>query len=174
MIKINLLSSEQRKVNEAVAAFNTAHIAKSFSGRHPELGRMVKCQVCQTRHRDYIKCQQKFAVGRYDLAPEGEKKILMADQTTRNGVMGAASVKGKRLKPHPNSYALQILERVKVKFPEKHLDLPAEAFGKLLKSVRADAVVYVDKKLAIKAGKKRRQQDVSRRINNGLLVGGSR
>ena len=33
---------------------------RSFSGRHPELGKMIKCQVCQKRHRDSIKCEQKF------------------------------------------------------------------------------------------------------------------
>lgn len=36
---------------------------RSFSGRHPELGRMIKCQVCRNRHRESIKCKQKFATG---------------------------------------------------------------------------------------------------------------
>lgn len=33
---------------------------RSFSGRHPELGKMIKCPVCGLRHRAAQKCEQRF------------------------------------------------------------------------------------------------------------------
>lgn len=53
---------------------------RSFSGRHPELGKMIKCQVCGLRHRKNERvCKQKFATGRYDL--RDPKPLLIAGQT---------------------------------------------------------------------------------------------
>src|SRR2546423_938656 len=54
---------------------------RSFSGRHPELGRMIKCQVCRSRHRSSTQCEQKFATGRYDL--RDPKPLLIAAQTRK-------------------------------------------------------------------------------------------
>jgi hypothetical protein len=51
MIKINLLSKDQQKLAMAVAKFQEEHYNKSFSQRHPELGKMIKCQTCGRRHR---------------------------------------------------------------------------------------------------------------------------
>src|ERR1700676_2905316 len=44
----------------AEAALTEIH-GRSYSGRHPELGRMINCQFCNMRHRENErKCVQKF------------------------------------------------------------------------------------------------------------------
>jgi hypothetical protein len=72
-----LASSEIQPVPEAEPVFKTTLTTeqaaaataelrgKSFSGRHPELGKMVNCQVHGFRHRQFefdptTKCEQKF------------------------------------------------------------------------------------------------------------------
>jgi hypothetical protein len=35
--------------------------SRSFSGRHPELGKMIKCQICGTRHRSSKICKFRYA-----------------------------------------------------------------------------------------------------------------
>jgi hypothetical protein len=86
---------------------------RSFSGRHPELGKMIKCQVCGRRHRENErKCEQQFVqlwvdedmetgektIGYATLPPEGMK-------FTKRMKDGAATFKGKRLKPHGKGYS---------------------------------------------------------------------
>jgi hypothetical protein len=55
MIKINLLSPAQQAVAKAAMDFEEAFYNRSFSGRNPELGKMIKCTECGRRHRDNIR-----------------------------------------------------------------------------------------------------------------------
>jgi hypothetical protein len=72
MIRINMLSVERQALNAAIAKTWAALRNRSFSGRNPQLGRMVKCQICGRRHREnwevggvkYM-CVQQFARPRY-------------------------------------------------------------------------------------------------------------
>jgi hypothetical protein len=49
-------SLEDRIAIEAAAdRFKIALTERSFSGRNPELGPMIKCQLCGLRHRDNVK-----------------------------------------------------------------------------------------------------------------------
>lgn len=81
---------------------------RSFSGRNPELGKMIKCQVCGRRHRSSIECKQIFKQLWVDEDLEtGELSIQYAmvplpeqNQKSYKAVLGAAPFKGKRLKPH--------------------------------------------------------------------------
>jgi len=102
---------------------------RSFSGRHPELGKMIKCQVCQKRHRDSIKCEQKFVELWIEEDLEtGEKTSIHAELVPPKGrrnltfkqTYGAAVVKGKRLHPHPNSRNLQLIEQVRALLPDEY------------------------------------------------------
>lgn len=112
---------------------------RSFSARHPELGRMIKCQVCQTRHRDSKKCEQKFVELWVEEDLEtGEKTIvyatavqpkgieipsqISAQQPTTKQIVGAAAFKGKRLHPHPNRRNLQLIEAVRNFLPDEYDD----------------------------------------------------
>jgi hypothetical protein len=81
--------------------------SRSFSGRHPELGKMIKCQVCGRRHRAVEKCEQKFVELYIEEDIEtGEKTTVFATalqpgkKPTLKQHIGAAAFKGKRLKPH--------------------------------------------------------------------------
>jgi hypothetical protein len=70
---------------------------RSFSGRHPELGRMINCQFCDTRHRENErKCSQTFAV---ELTPTKDREHL-----THKQIFGASRFAKKRLNPHSNRY----------------------------------------------------------------------
>jgi len=106
MIRINLVTPEQVKLLEATAKFYRSQRNRSFSERHPELGKMINCSVCDRRHRSSIECVPIYAVGKYD----PEKKVLIAPKT-RKGVMGAAAFAKKRIRPHRNAMTLQVLAR---------------------------------------------------------------
>ncbi len=48
-------------LTRAVEAFEEKRRDLSFSGRNPELGKMVKCDGCGLRHRSSIIHERKFA-----------------------------------------------------------------------------------------------------------------
>jgi hypothetical protein len=101
---------------EAIAAAEKATEeikSRSFSGRHPELGKMIKCAVCGLRHRkEERKCEQKFKELWIDEDLEtGELSTVYATVPLHNqkpinpirAIFGAARFKGKRKKPrHSN------------------------------------------------------------------------
>jgi hypothetical protein len=158
-------------VTEAAAKFREEYAAKSFSGRHPELGKMVKCQICLRRHRSIIKCEQVFAVGTHDPAPEGEKTLLIVAQT-RKGILGAAAFAKKRIRPHINKRGLLLIERTRVLF-EKHLrrfSHPQDA----MMSAREEALFQLRVEYAVRRGVLAQQQQRSRQINQGLIPRGTR
>ncbi len=49
------------ELSAAVAEFAENRRGLSFSGRHPELGKMIKCDGCGRRHRSSIIHERKFA-----------------------------------------------------------------------------------------------------------------
>jgi hypothetical protein len=79
--------ASQKAASDALDAIKS----RSYSGRHPELGKMINCQYCGMRHRqnDVLrKCEQKFVT---ELAPpEG-----LAQLTARQ-VFGAAMFNRRR------------------------------------------------------------------------------
>lgn len=132
MIKVNLLSPMNKNVAAALAAIR----ARPYSGRNPQLGKMVNCQICGTRHRqvrlfearEAIKsdgtvvsieqtssvCKMVYAVGRYD----PDKKPLIASQIKLKGVFGAAMVAKKRIKPHLSKKKLQLVQLTQQIYPQ--------------------------------------------------------
>lgn len=138
MIKINVLRSlPQQRLHEemlaAVETFTREREAKSFSERHPELGKMINCVVCLQRHRKARVCVSVYAKtpdevfvgegGKVTLVPVTTRnedgsvipKPMLADQNTAKGVMGAARFAGRRNK-HRNAWGLQVLERAAIIF----------------------------------------------------------
>jgi hypothetical protein len=102
----------------AIAAIH----ARSFSGRYPEWGQMIKCQVCGQRHREAIKHSQVFA--RRWIIVNGEKvytdeqliagktpetEILLEAQQIRL-IVGASAFKGKRKHPPLNRRANEVVQ----------------------------------------------------------------
>jgi hypothetical protein len=152
--------------------------SRSFSERHPELGKMIKCQICSHRHRSSIKCEQKFkelyieedletgektTIYAVAAQPEGTEIVgqISAEQPTQKQIVGAAMFKGKRLKPHINHKQLLFIERVrKLMAQDETLDL---------KEARATASRQLRREFSRRANGFRRVQDISRRINRGLV-----
>jgi hypothetical protein len=120
MIKINVFKQEDfnkiLEVKAAAEAFFQKRGDLTFSGRNPELGKMVMCRVCDRRHRSSHTCVQRFAKARYAFDTNGEptpldlRPDLIADQSTKFGVVGKANFKGRILR-HRNAWGLQVLER---------------------------------------------------------------
>ncbi len=163
---------------------------RSFSQRHPELGKMVNCQVCKTRHRtSERKCEQVFTyrVGDYelyrrdakgDLVPDYRTSMRPDEKPTKRQVVGTAAFKGKRLRPHPSKFNLQLVQRtrsiflgfgysVEDKIPTEKAEL--EKFEKDLKRARVLAARQIRRERELSDREIRRRQDQSRRINQGLL-----
>jgi hypothetical protein len=89
--------SEETK--QAIAKFQETFKERTFSQRHPELGKMINCHVCGMRHRSAQVCEQKFAVG-----PVNPKR--------RYG-MGS----NKRINPHWNRKRLMIVDLTRQLLP---------------------------------------------------------
>jgi hypothetical protein len=168
MIRINVQSAENLKLNQAVAKFVNDFKQRSFSGRHLNLGKMVNCPVCDRRHRSSIICVPKYAVGKYD----PEKKPLIASQTTHKGVYGAAAFAKKRLHPHPSKRGLLLIERTQKLFHEN------EPFFKVPQENMEFSRIHATRELRAERSERsratRRQRSIAYRINLGLAKNGSR
>ena len=150
---------------------------RSFSGGHPELGKMISCSVCGTRHRSVIKCEQRFKELHIEEDLEtGEKVTVFATciphdkKPTVRQKVGAAGFKGKRKNPHPNQGDLQLIQRSKKNFGETGDEgyVSQEEFQSKIRLTRTTAERQLRKEARRKAKKCRRVQDISRRINRGL------
>lgn len=171
-----------------------------FSKRHPELGKMVNCPVCSTRHRQHErKCEQVFTyrVGDYELFREDEDGNLVPDYRTalrpdeaptRNQVIGRAAFAKKRFHPHPSKIKLLLIERTRAAFErigfylldvksEKYKNLTPEVqklvladFQEDLHRARIIAAREIRREREISDREYRRRADQARRINHGFRV----
>ena len=115
---------------EAILAADAALAAirlRSFSERHPELGKMINCAVCRSRHRSSQKCEQKFKQLWIDEDVEtGEFSIqyaivpLPGQNGTPKSIVGAAYFAKKRKNPHPSRRKLQFIELVRKLIPDEY------------------------------------------------------
>jgi len=97
---------------------------RSFSGRNPELGKMVNCPIHGFRHRkNEFKCEQRF---KYLHTEEDMETGEVTDITavlpgkSRNQVVGAARFKGKRHKPHVSFRMLRYIQIVRDLLPDEY------------------------------------------------------
>jgi hypothetical protein len=180
---------------KAIAATTKTIEGRSFSERHPELGKMVNCRVCGTRHRaNEKKCEQVFTyrVGDYEYFREDEQGLLVPDyrtatrpdeKPTRNQYNGAPRMMNfsmPRYHPHPSKVKLQFIERTRKVFEELGYPLERaekeeikdfqEQFEKNLQRARVLAAREIRKERELSDREIRRRQDQSRRINRGLQV----
>jgi len=168
----NVHMNAQNDLAAAIKNFEDEHKEKSFSGRHSELGKMMKCQICNRRHRSAIECIQRFALDENEIPRTGSNIPGQAHQTRRGALGVLDNSKGKRILPHHSSQLLQLVQLTQDMFPAEQpfWPTPEEAMrrartlsGRILRRKRA----RIDRAV-------QRQQDVSRRINVGLLAPGSR
>jgi hypothetical protein len=155
---------------------------RSFSERHPELGKMVNCRVCSRRHREHErKCEQVFTyrVGDYELYRMDEEKnelvpdyrtaIRPDEKPTMKQYMGAAAYAKKRFHPHLSKVKLLFIERTRKIFEELGfaLDDKDGNFQKNLQRARVLAARQIRRERRISSRRARLEQRVSRRINRG-------
>ena len=177
MIRINMLSVERQALNAAIAKTRAALRNRSFSGRNPQLGRMIKCQICGRRHREnwevggvrYM-CVQQFAKPRYMFTtteageiipvPMDQRPELIANQKTHKGQYGAAAFAKKRLLPHHNRRDLLLVQRTIELYPEHavYLSDPLEA----MREARLQAQREIARNLELRSGRRKRLQKISR------------
>ncbi len=168
--------------------------ARSFSERHPELGKMVNCPVCKTRHRiNEHKCEQVFTyrIGDYELYRKDETGKLVSDyrtamrpdeKPTRNQRFGAPRMSNfsmPRYRPHLSEIKLQFIQRTRKVFEELGFPLERaeneeikdfnEKFQENLQRARVLAARELRAERELRDRAIRRRQDDSRRINKGLL-----
>lgn len=165
---------------------------RSFSGRNPELGKMIKCQVCSRRHRAPLDkdgnpqttCEQRFVVKHYlqefneETQTWGEEVPVLAQtsQKTRNGVIGTKPFKGKRINPHPSKIKLLFVEKTRKAFEYLRFDLdgPKEEVQANLHKARQLAAMWIRIERKLDTKDRNHMQQTSRRINRGLATPGSR
>jgi len=168
---------------------------RTFADRHPELGKMVNCRVCGTRHRkNERKCEQVFTyrVRDYEYFRENEKGTLVPDYRTAvrpdekptknqiNGAPRAANFSKPRYYPHPSKVKLQFIERTRAVFEEMGFPLERgekeeikdfkETFQKNLQRARVEAVRRIRREWELSDRAYRRRADQARRINHGFQV----
>ena len=163
------MNPEKFDVKEAVAKALEAIRKKSFAERHPELGKMLNCPVCSRRHRGAI-CAPKYAQGRVGSMTEGID--LIASQKTARGVMGASRFAKKRFHPHPSKRKLQLVQRTQeMYFLNEPYFTDAQA---CMEESRDMAQRQLKKERNRKERRTQKIQQLSRRINAGLIPGGTR
>lgn len=184
----------------AIAEATKAIGARSFSERHPELGKMVNCQVCGTRHRlNERKCVQVFTyrMKDYELLKETEDGKVVPDyrtcapegeKPTIKQIMGAATFARKRFHPHPSKIKLLLIQKTRAAFERLGFELvddkseafkaltpdekklKVEQFQKNLQRSRVVAAREIRKERELSDREYRRRADQARRINRGFKV----
>lgn len=130
-------------LKESIAKFREDQKLKSFSGRHPELGKMIKCQICRTRHRSSQVCVQVFTKDK-----DKVERVAQGPGHTR-----------ARINNHWSKKRLQLIDltrQIIKTLPNGEADF---------KKARSMALNILRKEWHEESNKKQRQQKLSRRIN---------
>jgi hypothetical protein len=140
---------------EAIQAADAAIAAirsRSYSERHPELGKMINCAVCRSRHRSSQKCEQKFKQLWIDEDVEtGELSIqyatvpLPGQKGTPKSIVGAAYFAKKRKNPHPSRRKLQFIDLVRKKLPDEYTQEDLKDARELATEILGLNLTYADK-----------------------------
>jgi hypothetical protein len=145
-------------VGAAIAKFRQSLLERSFSGRHPELGRMMKCQICGLRHRAVTECVER---------------VVVPTAKTRKGVLGAARFAKHRTSPHHSARLIRLVQLTQDLFP-KYFPEQISDPQKAMEAARGEAKVQIKRIYATTRAKLQQQQHRSRQINLGLVPGGTR
>jgi hypothetical protein len=165
-----LASNTPEQVAKAVSEFAESFASRSFSQRHPELGRMLNCAVCSLRHRSSQICHQRHVVQL--VPPDGLTGL------TRFQVMGRAAFAKKRINPHYSKKRQQLLQRTIELYPlHEGMYASTEKYSAELVAMHAarrEARESLEKMRAEKRSIRQSAKHRSRRINRGLIQGNSR
>lgn len=188
----------QASINAAMEAI----LNRSYSERHPELGKMFKCVTCGRRHRavqqlfthsgnvkradklvGVVTCDVQYAVDYIEEDLDtGEKETFFRFATPKYGLVGPSAFKGKRRMSHPNKKNLQLVELTQELFPnyeDKPLlfpdgDVRIPDAREAMHAARSEATTILRRGIRAARKRKNAQSSLSRRINLGLARAGSR
>ena len=99
---------------------------RSFSGRHPELGKMINCPHCGRRHRSVETHTQVFARRWNPIDFDYTDEQLIAGETPESGpktqktVLGARFFAKRRLKPPLNRRQNMFVQTVRDLIPDEY------------------------------------------------------
>lgn len=93
---------------KAVESFKQSFRDRSFSGRNPDLGKMIKCRVCTRRHRSSQVCEYQFAKVRVSHSKENYRQTEPMNPKPRYSI-GPKN----RMNPHFSKRRLILVQRVK-------------------------------------------------------------
>lgn len=137
---------------EAIARFRERQKEKSFSERHPELGKMIKCQICKCRHRTAEICLQQFA------KDENEVERIAPGPGKGHG----------RILPHWSKKRLQVVDLTRQILPTLPMLQKEDGTKELnVKKARSMALNILRKEWHTKSNRVQRIQKRSRKINRG-------
>lgn len=128
-------------VKEAIAKYREDFKEKSFSGRHPELGKMVNCQFCDRRHRTAEICLQRFAKDE-----NGVERLAKGYSHGRG-----------RLRKRWNKRELELVDLTRQLLP----------YYPSIQAARSKALNTLRKKWHAESQRIQQQQKLSRKINRG-------
>jgi hypothetical protein len=130
---MNKITAEPWKVGIAAEEALKAIRQRSFADRHPELGKMINCPVCDLRHRESIKCEQKFAKD-----SEGEDFTSIPSLNplkAHKAILGAAAFAKKRKNPHLSKRNQQFVALVRKLVPEEFTEEELKDARELAKEI---------------------------------------
>jgi hypothetical protein len=133
------------EIAKAIADIREKQKDKSFSERHPELGKMINCPLCDRRHRTSEICLQRFA--------KTEEGIELVAR-------GHGHHKG-RINRHWNKRSLELVDltrRLIIFYPNGDEDV---------KKARSAAINILRRKWHARSQQIQQQQKLSRKINRG-------
>lgn len=176
MIQINMLGDEALKALKLKLTIEKALKTmreRPFSGRNPELGKMINCKICSRRHREtqIMKSHPKF----------GGKQIVKCVQVFKKDELGSLYMtldptrhkgRGTRKNPHFSARRLELVQRTRQQFDENEPYFTNAR--ECMEESRDMAARALKKERSLEKRNDRRTKTTSRRINAGLAVGGSR
>lgn len=147
---------------EAVRKFNEQFAERSFSQRHEELGKMINCRLCGRRHRagDPIALASRA---------HGEQKFADREYPSR-----AVYFAKQRINQRHNSKVHEFAQLAEKIYNQDIAPYFHAEGDQLIRRAQRRAALILRKRWIAARVIKKHMQSISRRINLGLLPGGSR
>lgn len=161
-------AASSAELQAAVAKFNEAFAERSFSQRHEDLGKMINCQLCGSRHRE------GDPVVRLSRA-HGEQKLH--DFPSRHAPGNRPRNAKIRFNPHRHPKVIQFIQLSEKIYNEDiapYFRPDPEHPDNLIRRAQRQAARIMRRIWIAQRVARKNMQDHSRRINAGLEIPGSR
>lgn len=155
-------TTDASKLAEAVKKFNEQFAERSFGQRHEELGKMINCRLCGRRHRAGD--------------PLIKESTSHGPQPFADRVMPSRAVyfAKRHINQRHNSKVHEFAQLAEKIYNEDIAPYFTAEGDKLIRRAQRRAALILRKRWIAARVIKKHIQSISRRINFGLLPGGSR